>query len=135
MFAQCVVETQNPKTALLPFFVAPVAIGVFAGLKKGFFGGAKIGFSSPSKSFGHFNYFFSSFGCGRAAFNASHSGDRILTFFGPFDLNAKVLKINLFKNETIILIFTFLFFGMKINQIIVVCRNISKIRHAEIIGK
>ena len=74
VFAEGVVEADDPETSEGSLLGAPVAIRVFAGFHDGFFGGAIICLAMPTKSFGHLEDVLSSFVGGNTAFDSWHSG-------------------------------------------------------------
>ncbi len=73
MFAERVVEADDPETAKASLLGATIAIGVFAGFQDRFFGGAVIGLAAPAESRRHLENILSSLVGGDAAFYSGHS--------------------------------------------------------------
>ena len=73
VFAEGVVEADDPETSEGSLLGAPVAVGVLAGFHDGFFGGAIICLAMPTEPFGHLEDVLSSFVGGNTAFDSWHN--------------------------------------------------------------
>lgn len=72
VFAERIVEADDPETPEGTLLGAAVAVGVFAGFEYRFFGGAIVGLSSPPETGCHFEDILSSFVGGDAALHSRH---------------------------------------------------------------
>lgn len=72
VFAKCIVEADNPETSKGAFLGASVAVGVFARLHDGFFGGTIVCLTTPAETGCHLEDVLSSLISGNTAFDSWH---------------------------------------------------------------
>jgi hypothetical protein len=72
VFAERVVEADDPETSKASLFGATIAVGILSGFQDRFLGGAVVGLPAPAETRCHFEDILSSFVGGDAAFHSRH---------------------------------------------------------------